>query len=244
MKKWFLLLCFIVSLPVQAGEVRVATATNFLSTLKNISPLFEEQTGHQLRISSASSGKLYAQIINGAPFDVFLSADRYFPERLVEADKAINESRFIYATGVLILWSSASSHIDEKSLLTADVHRIAIANPKTAPYGLAAKQTMDKMGISRAIKHKIVTGESVGQAFQFTATGNAQLGFVSASQVYSPINQFNREYYWQVPFDYYDPIDQEAALLKRGKNNPAAIAFMEFMKSDAARRMITQSGYR
>lgn len=240
--KWLVLLLSLISIQASAGEVRVAVAANFLSTLKALQPLFETQTGYTLSISSGSTGKLYAQIINGAPFDVLLSADRVYTRKLEEANKAIVGSRFVYATGRLVLWSRDGRLDIDQQTLVGYTGRVAIANPKTAPYGLAAKQVIAKLGITEQLK--LIQGESVGQAFQFAATGNVGYGFVALSQVMSPFNTYNRDYYWLVPSSYYSSLEQEAALLKKGQDNPAATAFLRFMQSPKAREVIAANGYR
>lgn len=226
-----------------AAEVRIAVATNFLATMKELKSLYEASTNAQLSVSAASSGKIYAQIINGAPFDLFLSADQRYVDKLIEQGKAVKESRYLYARGVLVLWSRDTKRVDRNSLFGRDITRLSIANPRLAPYGLAALQTLDALGLSQALKAKIVTGESVGQAFQFVATGNAEYGFVARSQVLNPKNVFNRSHYWLVPTDLYSPILQEAVLLTRARNEEKAMAFMHFLKSDAAKSIIFKYGY-
>lgn len=239
-----LLVCLLAGLQMShAAEVRVAVAANFVATLKALAPLYEKKTGDQLIISSGSSGKLYAQIINGAPYDVFLSADRNFSTKLVDKQLAFAETRYIYATGVLVLWGLGNAPIDENRLDQGGVKRIAIANPNTAPYGAAARQALKKMRLWRQVKHKLVQGESVGQTFQFAASGNAQLGFVAMSQVLNPNNHFNRNNYWRVPADDYAPLQQEAVLLAYGKENLAAKRFLEFLKHESARGVIAEYGY-
>ncbi len=228
---------------VQAAEVRVAVAANFLATLKALFPVYEQQTGDRLIISAGSSGKLFAQIINGAPYDVFLSADRAYPDRLIQKTQALASSRYVYATGVLVLWSAGEVPVDKIRLGALDVKHIAIANPNIAPYGAAAQQVLQTIGLWNSVKHKLVQGESVGQVFQFVASGNAQLGFVALSQVLNPNNNYNRNNYWRVPAEYYSPLEQEGVLLVRGKDNPAALRFLDFLKTDAAREVIAQYGY-
>ncbi len=239
------LLCLLLAFApiLNAAEVRVAVAANFLATLKALVPLYEQQSGDRLLVSAGSSGKLYAQIINGAPYDVLLSADQHYPEKLIQQGKALAEPRFVYATGVLVLWSADETPLDETRLTEAEVKRIALANPATAPYGATAKQALDKMGLWQALEKKIVRGESVGQAFQFVASGNAQLGFIALSQVLNPRNRFNRRYYWTVPADFHAPLVQEAVLLEYGKKNAAARRFLEFLNSPAARDVISEYGY-
>jgi len=242
--KWCLIpLLLLINTFSAAAEVRVAVAANFLATLKVLAPLYEQQSGDSLIISAGSSGKLYAQIVNGAPYDVLLSADRSYPQRLMDVGKAVGQSRFVYATGQLALWSRDKNRLSENSLRSDKVKRIALANPKTAPYGFAAQQTLQRLGLLKKLQAKLVMGESVGQAFQFTATGNAQLGFIALSQVLNPKNRFNKTDYWLVPADFYLPLQQQAVLLQRGEQSAAAKRFLTFMKSDDARHIIRQYGY-
>lgn len=227
---------------MQAGEVRVAVATNFLATLKALTPIYEQQTGDKLIVSSASTGKLYAQIVNGAPFDLFLSADQHHPNVLLKLNKAVAQSRFIYATGQLVLWSRRPlGLLDQRSL--DEVSRLAIANPRTSPYGLAAQQVLQKRERWQSLKSKLVYGENIGQAFQFVASANAPLGFVSLSQVLNPNNAFSQTDYWLVPQEDYEPLRQVAVLLQRGRDSRAAKRFLAFLKSDAARGLMAQYGY-
>ncbi len=235
------LICFASS--IHAAEIRVAVAANFLATLKTLAPLYEQQTGDRLIVSGASSGKLFAQVINGAPYDVFLSADGGYPEQLIQHDKALASSRFVYATGVLVLWSRINQPLDKNSFIAEGINHIAIANPATSPYGAAARQTLIKLGLLDKVKHKLVQGESIGQTFLFVASGNAQLGFVALSQVVNPANPYNQTNYWRVPADYHSPLAQEAVLLQHGKDNVAAKRFLEYLKSDAARNVMAQYGY-
>lgn len=228
---------------VRAGEVRVAVAANFLATLQAIEPVYAEQSGDRLIISSASSGKHYAQIIHGAPYDVFLAADQHHLDRLAQTGKVVPDSRFVYARGRLVLWSAAARPVNRGSLSDAAVQRIAVANPRTAPYGSAAREALQSLGLWASLQHKLVRGESVGQAFQFVASANAELGFVALSQVLSPANRFNREYYWPVPQQHYRPLRQGAALLQSGRDNPAARRFLRFLQGDEARRVMKQYGY-
>jgi len=240
--KWWGLLFALLSLQVTADEVRVAVASNFLSTLKALQPVYEQQSSHRLVISSGSTGKLYAQIVNGAPYDVLLAADSYHPEQLEQLGHVVPGSRFVYAIGQLVLWSSEANEPISQSSLEQYSGRVALANPRTAPYGAAAQAVMDKLGVTQQVKR--IKGESVGQAFQFTATGNVGYGFVAWSQVLNPLNRFNRDYYWKIPESFYSPLAQEVAALKQSQNNPSATVFLEFLKSPDARKIITSNGYR
>lgn len=239
-----LLFQFLLSTAV-AGEVRVAVATNFLSTLKEIKESYEQDTEHRAIISSGSSGKLYAQIRNGAPFDVYLSADVTRPKLLEDERLAVQGSRFTYAVGRLTLWSIDSTLIknDGKTVLTnGRFSRLAIANPKTAPYGAAAKTILQALGLWNSVKGQIVQGENIGQAFQFVYSQNAQLGFVALSQVLDPkINGSGSR--WDVPENFYEPLRQQAVLLVRGQQNPAAQKFLDFVNGPKGRKIIKRYGY-
>jgi molybdate transport system substrate-binding protein len=227
----------------QADEVSVAVAANFTDATRDIVPLFEQATGHTAKVSFGSTGKLYAQIENGAPFDVFLAADAKRPARAEAEGLAVGGSRFTYARGTLVMWSTKAGLFDdaESWLKQAAFERAAIANPKTAPYGLAAQQVLEHLGVWGALQPRLVRGDSIAQAFQFVATGNAEVGFVAYSQVKAWKGESGSV--WKIPADYYAPIDQQAVLLKRGGANPAAKGFIEFLKSDAAREVITGYGY-
>jgi molybdate transport system substrate-binding protein len=231
---------------VAAEEVRVAVASNFLSTMKILTSNFEYNTTHRIIIISGSSGKLYAQIHHGAPFDVFFSADQHRPGLLEKEGAAIKGSRFPYAVGRLTLWSPETNfiHTDGKTALThQSFAHLAIANPKTAPYGRAAEQTLRSLGLWERIKHLLVYGENIAQTFQFVSSQNAELGFVAHSQVLgSNIQQLGSR--WDVPPTLHDPVIQEAVLLNQGATNAAARAFLEYVKTPSAQAIIRQHGYR
>lgn len=236
---------FLVSSTVRAGEVRVAVASNFLNPLKVIAQQYEKRTGHEVRIITGSTGKLYAQIVHGAPFDLFLAADSKRPHLLEKSGKAMMGSRFTYALGRLALWSEKPDVISEDGVSTLrkmNFKRLAMANPKTAPYGLAASQTLKKLKLWEKLEARAVRGENIGQTFQFVLSGNVGLGFVALSQVLDPKNK-SKGRYWKVPSDFHDPLNQDAILLERGDGNPAAIEFFEFLKSDTARKVILSYGY-
>lgn len=228
---------------IQADEVSVAVAANFTDATRDIVPLFEKATGHNVKVSFGSTGKLYSQIEHGAPFEVFLAADSKRPKKAEAEGLAVTGSRFTYAMGKLALWSpKAEAFTDGETFLKKDeFKRAAIANPKTAPYGLAAQQVMEHLGIWKTVQHKLVQGDSISQTFQFAATGNADVGFVALSQV-SAWNK-SEGTMWAIPQAYYTPIEQHAVLLKKGRDNPAAKAFLNFLKSDEARAVITGYGY-
>ncbi|TCV86732.1 molybdate ABC transporter substrate-binding protein [Sulfurirhabdus autotrophica] len=229
----------------QAGEVNVAVAANFATTLEKLTKIFEAESGHKVLISSGSTGKLYAQIKLGAPFDVMLAADSERPQRMEAENLAVAGSRFTYATGRLVLWSVQPDKVDKEGrVLSQDTYRhLAIGNPKTAPYGTAARQVLEKMGLWEKIQPRLVQGEDIGQAFQFVVTGNAELGFVSLAQVKSAESKYPGSY-WLVPDTFYQPITQQAVLLDRGRNNDAAIAFLGFLKGKPAQAVIESFGYK
>jgi len=228
-----------------AGEVRVAVATNFRTTLQEIVAGFEEDTGRTVAVSSGSSGKLYAQIRHGAPFDVFLSADVERPKLMEEEGLAVRGSRFTYAVGRLTLWSADPNTIKSdgaSALSNGRIEHLAIANPKTAPYGAAAQRTLQALGLWNGLKSRIVQGENIGQTFQFVFSRNAQLGFVALSQVLDPKIKGTGSR-WDVPAKYHAPLRQQAVLLVRGKNNEAAKAFLGYVKGPKARKIIERFGY-
>jgi len=243
--KLLVLTIFLFFVPqAYAEKVSIAVAANFFSTLKLLTLDYKKYSSDRLLISSASTGKHYAQIVNGAPFDILLAADQSYTKELEEQGKVVHDSRFVYAQGQLVLWGrDADRKLTENSLHPQSLKRLAIANPNTAPYGLAAKQTLEEYQLWTKMKAKIVKGENIGQAFQFVASGNAQLGFVALSQVKNPANPFNKQYYWQVPEEAYIPIKQEAALLTRAVNNNGAIKFLRYLKSEKAKIIIQKNGY-
>lgn len=226
-----------------AQELSIAVASNFTNAAQDIVSLFEKTTGHRVKVSFGSTGNLYAQIKNGAPFEVFLAADKQHP---TEADKAgLTElgTRFTYARGKLVMWSGKNKAFSngEAYVKGLEFSRVAIANPQTAPYGLAAKQVMEYLGIWEKAKSKLIQGDNISQVFQFAATNNVDIGFVAFSQVKAWKNSTGT--LWKIPQAYYTPIVQQAVLLKKGKNNPAALAFIDFLKSSKARQVITSYGY-
>jgi molybdate transport system substrate-binding protein len=236
------LLCF--SAPALAADVQVAVAANFTAPMKLIAAEFEKATGHKAVLSFGATGKFYAQITNGAPFEVFLSADDETPKKLEQQGAAASGSRFTYATGRLALWSAQPGFVDAQGVVLKQggFSKLAIAAPKLAPYGAAAVETMNKLGLMRALAPKLVTGESIGQAFGFVSTGNAELGFVALSQVYED-GKFRSGSGWIVPEALYSPIRQDAVLLTLGKDKPAAQQLMAFLKTDKARAVIRSFGY-
>jgi len=228
----------------QAAEVSVAVAANFTAPAQKIAAAFEQDTGHTAVLAFGATGKFYAQIKNGAPFQVLLAADGATPVRLEKEGLALAGSRFTYATGRLVLWSAQSGLVDDKGdvLRSANFAHIAIANPKLAPYGLAALETLGKLGLLEALQPRLVQGENIGQAYQFVATGNAALGFVALSQVMSE-GRITQGSAWVIPAQWHTPIRQDAVLLATAKDNPAALAWVTFLKSDKARAIIRSFGY-
>ena len=227
-----------------ADEVNVAVAANFTAPIQAIAPAFEKATGHKLVASLGATGQFYAQIKNGAPFDVFLSADDTTPAKLESEGDTVPGSRFTYAVGSLVLWSADANYLDgsDAALKAGKFKHLSIANPKAAPYGLAATQVLDKLGLSEAVKAKLVEGQNITQAHQFVSTGNAELGFVALSQVYKD-GQITSGSAWIVPGELHEPINQDAVILKRGANNPAAAALVEYLKGPEAAKVIESYGY-
>ena len=224
-----------------AAEVKVAVAANFTEPAKAIAARFKARTGHDATLSFGSSGQFHAQIANGAPFEVFLSADRERPEKAEAEGLAVVGSRFTYAVGRLVLYSATPGLVDGKGavLKTGRFQKIAIAAPRSAPYGEAAVETMRKLGVAQTLASKLVQGTSITQAYQFVETGAAELGFVALSQVIA-VRGGSR---WVVPATYHTPIDQQAVLLKTGVGDPAATAFMAFLKGGEAKAIIRKYGY-
>ncbi len=227
-----------------ADEVKVAVAANFAKPLEEIGKSFQKDTGHTLLISSGATGKLFAQIQNGAPFEVMVSADSKTPEKLVKADLALGDTQFTYAKGKLMLWSADANTVDSKGevLKTGNYAHLAVGNPKTAPYGAAAYEVLEKLGLMDSVKSKFVQGENITQVKQFVETGNAELGFVATSQVYKD-GKLIKGSSWEVPLDMYSPLTQDAVLLKKGADNPAATELLNYLKGDKAKAIIHSYGY-
>lgn len=227
-----------------ADEVSVAVAANFIAPMQKIATAFEQATGHKAVLSSGATGKFYAQITHGAPFQVLLAADDTTPERLEHEGRTVAGSRFTYAVGQLVLWSAQPGYVDAQGqvLRTGDFAHLAIANPKLAPYGLAAQQTLDKLGVAARVQPRLVMGENIAQTYQFVASGNAQLGFVALSQVMED-GRIARGSAWRVPASLHEPIRQDAVLLAAGKDSAAARALLQYLRSDAARAVIRSYGY-
>ncbi len=229
---------------VRADEVLVAVAANFAGPLAKIAEDFAAATGHTLRISSGATGRFYAQIAAGAPFEVLLAADDEIPRKLVAEGHAVAGSNFTYAIGRLVLWSARPGHVDAQGAVLAagKYEHLAIANPKVAPYGAAAVAVLKAKGLYDTVAAKLVTAESIAQAYRFVASGNAELGFVALSQVAAP-GQSVTGSYWLVPSSLYGDIRQDAVLLKTGERKPAAASLLAYLRSPAAKAVILSYGY-
>ncbi|NNG60788.1 molybdate ABC transporter substrate-binding protein [Pseudomonas fragi] len=229
---------------VQADEVQVAVAANFTAPIQAIASDFEKDTGHKLIAAYGATGQFYTQIKNGAPFEVFLAADDSTPEKLEKEGDIVPGSRFTYAIGTLALWSAKDGYVDDagKVLEKNQFKHLSIANPKAAPYGLAATQVLAKLGLTDKVKDKIVEGQNITQAYQFVSTGNAELGFVALSQIFKD-GKVSHGSAWIIPEAMHDPIKQDAVILKKGENNPAAKALTEYLKGPKAEAIIKSYGY-
>lgn len=226
-----------------AADVRIAVAANFTDTTRTLIAAFARASGLQASASYGSTGKLYAQIVHGAPFDVFLAADTRRPELLETNGMGVKGSRFTYAQGQLVLWSPQPGTLEapEAWLASGQFDRLAIANPKTAPYGAAAQEVLTHLSLWAKLQPRLVRGDSIAQTFQFVATANAQAGFVALSQARAWPQKSGS--LWRVPASYYSPINQQAILLSHGEHNDAALRWLKFLRSEPARRIIQQSGY-
>ncbi|MDP5237965.1 molybdate ABC transporter substrate-binding protein [Uliginosibacterium sp. 31-16] len=245
MKKLFsLFLLAGLAAPAFADEVKVAVAANFTAPMQKIAAEFEKDTGHKALVSTGATGAFYAQIKNGAPFEVFLSADDETPAKLEAEGAGVKGSRFTYAIGKLVLWSAKPGFVDAKGevLKKGDYAKLSLANPKTAPYGAAGVEVLKKLGVFDAVQPKIVQGENISQAFQFVSTGNAELGFVALSQVWQD-GALKSGSAWIVPQADYAPIRQDAILLANGAGKPAAEALLKYLQGDKAKAVIKSYGY-
>ncbi|WP_455207087.1 molybdate ABC transporter substrate-binding protein [Kaarinaea lacus] len=226
---------------LSADEIRIAVASNFTDSMETIITRFKQQTGHNIVVAYSSTGKHYAQIVNGAPFDAFFAADVRRPQLLEEAGLTVMGTRFTYAIGRLALWSPKRNYVDSAGeiLNKGDFTYLAIANPKLAPYGRAAQQVLQKKGLWEQLQNRMVRGENIGQTFQFVMSGNAPLGFVALSQL-KQLTAESAGSYCLFDQSLYDAIEQQAVMLN---DSPAIRSFMQFMKSDAARAIIKRGGY-
>lgn len=233
------LLLGLIGFPVSAAELNAAVASNFAVPMERIAALFHKESGHTVKISLAASGKLYTQIKGGAPFDVLLSADEEIPKRLIQEGLAVGGSRFIYATGRLVLWSAQPGLVDDKGsvLNTGNFDRLAIPNPIYSPYGVAAKETLTKLTMWNAIQKKLKKGDDVTQTYQLAASDRADLAFIAQSQIMHE-GKVAVGSWWLVPASMHKPIRQSAVLLSSSKEQAAAKVFLEFLRSEKARAVM------
>jgi len=235
------LLALLAVQPAAADEIRVAVASNFQLAMAAAVTPFQQQSGHTVILIGGSTGKHYAQIMNGAPFDAFFAADAERPHLLETTQRIVPGSRFTYAIGKLLLWSPARDRVDSEGavLRTGSFNHLAIANPRLAPYGAAARQVLQALGLWETLESKLVRGENIGQAFQFVFSGNAELGFVARAQIEHPDAELQGSS-WEPPQDLYDPIEQQAVLLR---DSPAGRELMAFMQGPQTRALIRTYGY-
>ena len=227
-----------------AASVLVAVAANFSKPMTEIAAEFEKATGHSAKLSFGSTGKFVSQLEHGGPFEVLLSADEKAPQRLVESGLAVANSQFTYAIGRLVLWSAKPGYVDDqgKILTTGGFKHIALADPKLAPYGVAAVEVLKNLGLFEKLQPLFVQGENIAQTFQFVSTGNAPLGFIALSQVIEN-GKIAKGSGWIIPREDYSPIRQDAVLMKKGAENPAATALLDYLKSAPALAIIEKFGY-
>lgn len=245
MRRLFSLLALCgLAAPACAEEVKVAVAANFAAPMQKIAAEFERDTGHKVLVSAGATGALYAQIRNGAPFEVFLAADDETPARLEAEGAGVKGSCFTYAVGKLVLWSAKPGYVDAKGeiLKKGGFEHLALANPKTAPYGAAAVEVLKKLGVFETLQSRFVQGENISQTQQFVVSGNAELGFVALSQVWKD-GAIQSGSAWIVPGEDYTPIRQDAILLSTAAGRPAADALLKYLKADKARAVIKSYGY-
>lgn len=246
MRKSFILTLLFVAYAtsLRAEEAMVAVAANFSAPMQQIAALFQKETGHQIKLSFGASGGIYAQIKNGAPFDLFLSADQLTPQKLEAEGLGVPNSRFTYATGQLVLWSKQEGLVDAKGhvLQNKSIQRIALANPKLAPYGAAAIETMTNLGLLKELQSKLVQGDNIAQTYQFVLTQNAQIGFVALSQVFAN-GKITSGSAWIVPGNLHQPIQQDVILLRKGQDNKAATALLLYLKGEQAKKIMKSFGY-
>lgn len=240
-----LLLGLFLAGPAAGEQAVVAVAANFSEVAERLAKDFERASGHKLTFVAGSTGKLYAQIYNGAPFDVFLAADQESTARLEKDGLAAAGSRFTYATGRLTLWSREPGRIGRDGAATlrqGSFRRLAIANPALAPYGAGAQQTLESLGLWERLQDRIVMGQTISQAHTLVASGNAEIGFVALSSVLSPRNDIEGSR-WDVPAALHKPIRQDAVLLARGAGNAAARGFLDFLRGKQAKALMQAYGY-
>ena len=245
MPRLSLIVAFLLaSLGLRAEELQVAVAANFTAPMQQIAVQFEKDTGHKALLSFGATGKFYAQISNGAPFEILLAADDETPAKLEKEGLGVGGSRFTYAIGKLVLWSANPDRVDASGavLKSGNFKHLAIANPKTAPYGAAAVEVMGKLGVLQNLQPRFVQGESISQTQQFVYSGNAELGFVALSQVFKD-GKLSGGSMWEVPANLYAPILQDAVLLDKGKGKAAPAALMAYLTGEKAREIIKSYGY-
>ena len=242
--KALMLSTFAISSLASADQVQVAVAANFTAPAKLIAESFEKDTGHKAMLAFGATGKFYAQIRNGAPFEVLLAADDETPAKLEKENISVTGSRFTYATGRLVLWSAKPGYVDDKGeiLKKGEFKHVSLANPRLAPYGAAAVEALTALKLLTAIEPKFVQAENIAQAHQFVATGNAELGFVALSQVMRD-GKLSEGSAWIVPSTLHQPIRQDAVLLDKGRGKAAAEAWLKFLRSDKAKAVIKSFGY-
>jgi len=235
---------YVLPLKLLAAEVQVAVAANFAAPMKAIAQAFERDTGHKATLSFGATGQFYAQIRNGAPFAILLAADDETPIKLEREGLGVTGTRFTYATGKLVLWSKKPGFVDAQGevLRSGQFEKIAVANPKLAPYGAASMETLDKMGLREQVTPKIVEGSNITQTFQFVVSENAALGFIALSQVFEN-GAIKEGSAWIIPSAMHTPIKQDAVLLHAGKDNAAATALLKYLRGDQARAVIRSYGY-
>ncbi len=239
------LIAFAFTGAASADEIQVAVAANFTAPMQKIAADFEKDTGHKAMLAFGTVGKFFAQMKNGAPFEVLVSADKETPDKLVAEGLAVESTRHTYAIGRLVLWSAQPGYVDAKGevLRTGDFKHLALANPKLAVYGAAGQEVMKRLGVFDAIQPRIVLAENISQAHQYVATGNAELGFVALSQIIGKDGGIDRGSAWMVPADLYPPIKQDVIVLTPGKDKAAALALVNYLKTDKARAIIRSFGY-
>lgn len=244
-KRILLMSLLLVSSMVKAGEVKVAVASNFYKPMLQLAKEFEQATGNTVILSAGSTGALYAQIKNGAPFEVFLAADQQRPIALEDEKLAINGSRFTYAQGQLAFWSKKLGYNTQQDFINSlsKMEYLAIASPKNAPYGAAAIDVMKKLGVYAKAQAKIVEGHNIGQTYQYVSSENVKCGFVALSQVYQN-NKITEGSAWLVPTHLHRVLKQDAVLLHKGQNNTVAQSLLTFLQSDAAKKTIRSFGYK
>lgn len=233
-----------VSAPAHGAQLTVAVAANFAAPMKVIASQFETDHGVALKIAYGATGQFYAQIRNGAPFEVFLAGDVETPAKLVDQGLALAQTQFTYATGQLVLWSRDPELIDRDGavLRSGDFKRLALANPVLSPYGAAALEVLTHLGLRESLTPKFVQGANIGQAFQFVASGGAQLGFVAMAQVFAD-GRLSSGSAWVVPGHYHTPIKQDAVLLVAGAHNPAAHTLLQYLASPEVADILQSFGY-